>query len=73
MTIGTDSALHRIIEAVDAIATTALRWEYGVFPVEAQIGVGGLTNMICATHVIFFFCIDCKERSSEIPVLKSFK
>ena len=25
MTIGTDSALHRIIEAVDAIATTALR------------------------------------------------
>ena len=25
MTIGTDSALHRIIEAVDAIVTTALR------------------------------------------------
>lgn len=27
MTIGTDSALHRIIEAVDAIATTASRWD----------------------------------------------
>lgn len=27
MTIGTDSALHRIIEVVDAIMTTALRWK----------------------------------------------
>lgn len=26
MTIGTDSALHRIIEVVDAIMTTAQRW-----------------------------------------------
>lgn len=28
MTIGTDSALHRIIEAVDAIATTAQRFVF---------------------------------------------
>jgi len=27
MTIGTDSALHRIIEAIDAIVTTASRFE----------------------------------------------
>ena len=26
MTIGADSALHRIIEAIDNIATTAFRW-----------------------------------------------
>ena len=30
MTIGTDSALHRIIEAVDAISTTATRWASGL-------------------------------------------
>lgn len=29
MTIGTDSALHRIIEVVDAIMTTAQRWGRG--------------------------------------------
>ena len=29
MTIGTDSALHRIIEVVDAIMTTAQRWDAG--------------------------------------------
>lgn len=28
MTIGTDSALHRIIEIVDAITTTAQRYKY---------------------------------------------
>ena len=27
MTIGTDSALHRILEAIDAIVTTASRFE----------------------------------------------
>ena len=30
MTIGADSALHRIIEAIDNIATTASRWVYHV-------------------------------------------
>ena len=28
MTIGADSALHRIFEAVDAITTTASRYEF---------------------------------------------
>lgn len=28
MTIGTDSALHRIMEVIDAITTTAQRWAH---------------------------------------------
>lgn len=31
MTIGTDSALHRIVEAVDAITTTAQRYIFYLF------------------------------------------
>ena len=31
MTIGTDSALHRIMEVVDAIMTTAQRWGHGTW------------------------------------------
>ena len=33
MTIGADSALHRIVEAIDNITTTASRYEFKIYEV----------------------------------------
>jgi len=52
MTIGTDSALHRIIEVVDAIMTTAQRWEGGLS--HASISVG---ERVCPVLSSLYFVI----------------
>ena len=52
MTIGTDSALHRIIEAVDAIATTALRFANPLLLNGKRIHT---STYLCKNQLYYFF------------------